>query len=358
VLEEYVTKGDLTATYVRGIALLLQDLNNGTQSYFVTDNLGSTRALTSPAGAVTDTIAYDAYGNVLVHNGATSVQFLYAGMQFDAASGQCYDHARYYDAEAGIFTLRDSYDGQTDDPITENHYAYVGADPTSDVDPNGHMSFSDVMVAMSIVSVTFSAINFAVNPNANNAAFLVFDIATFPAGFLKGMTALFGASKYLSVLKGFVASMNAIKVPSEVASMAWLRARGLTLWHSEQGFKTFLRTLGQAGQMGRLVDWVATDVTTGKFVLVEAKSVLNEAALTSTFGKVLTAGASKFESSIALLKSVWTGVFEGVQELVITAKSIGYLGPNWSIGPAGQLLYNGAEVIIEGVPVTVKLLTF
>ena len=58
MLEEYAPGGVLAATYIRGIDLLFEDqVENGvgTLSYYSSDNLGSTRALTNSAGAVTDT---------------------------------------------------------------------------------------------------------------------------------------------------------------------------------------------------------------------------------------------------------------------------------------------------------------
>ena len=68
VLEEYAENGVLAATYIRGIDLLFED-QSGVLSYYVSDNLGSTRALTNSAGAVTDTYSYDAYGNLIAGNG-------------------------------------------------------------------------------------------------------------------------------------------------------------------------------------------------------------------------------------------------------------------------------------------------
>ena len=68
MLEEYAEGGVLAATFIRGIDLLFEDQVQsgvGVLSYYVSDNLGSTRALTNSAGAVTDTYSYDAYGNLI-----------------------------------------------------------------------------------------------------------------------------------------------------------------------------------------------------------------------------------------------------------------------------------------------------
>ena len=144
VLEEYAPGGVLAATYIRGLDLLFQDrttAGGGTGlSYYAVDGLGSTRSLTNASGTVTDTYTYDPYGNpiAIASTGTTSNEYQYAGYQFDTVTGEDYLRARYYDAAAGQFTSRDDYDGSTDDPITENHYAYASADPINLVNPSGH----------------------------------------------------------------------------------------------------------------------------------------------------------------------------------------------------------------------------
>ena len=141
VLEEYAQSGVLAATYISGIDLLFEDqIQNGvgTLSYYATDNLASTRALTSSAGAVTDTFSYDAYGNLIASSGMPVNPYLFTGQRFDAAIGQYYLRARAYSPLNGDFSSRDSYDGQTDDPITLNHHTYAGGDPIGNIDPSGH----------------------------------------------------------------------------------------------------------------------------------------------------------------------------------------------------------------------------
>ena len=148
VLEEYSGQM-LAATYVRGLDLLFQDrtgADGGTsgRSYYAVDALGSTRALTNASGAVTDTDTYDAYGDPMPgqSSGHTTNEFTYAGYRIDTATGQYDTESRVYDAVAGRFTSRDSFDGETPDPITLNHYAYASADPANRIDPSGHGDFS------------------------------------------------------------------------------------------------------------------------------------------------------------------------------------------------------------------------
>ena len=110
VLEEYEPGGALSATYIRGLDLLFQD-RGGAKSYYAKDGLGSTRALTDASGTVTDTYDYDAYGDLTASTGATPNEFLFAGYQHDAAIGQDFLRARYYNAAVGRFSSFDTFEG-------------------------------------------------------------------------------------------------------------------------------------------------------------------------------------------------------------------------------------------------------
>ena len=150
----------LAATYIRGIDLLFEDQVQGgvgVLSYYVSDNLGSTRALTNSDGAVTDTYSYDAYGNLIASTGTTVNPYRFTGQWFDAAIGQYYLRARGYNPLSGDFTSRDSYEGQTDAPATLNRYAYATGDPLRGIDPSGH-GLGDVLVSISIATTLSGSI--------------------------------------------------------------------------------------------------------------------------------------------------------------------------------------------------------
>jgi RHS repeat-associated protein len=122
---EYAPGSALAATSVRGLDLLFQD-RSGTRSYFVKDDLGSTRALTNSSGAITDTYTYDAYGELLNSTGSTTNPYLFAGERFDPTLQQYLMGARDYNPSSGGFTSRDTFDGHPNDPITLNSYIYAG----------------------------------------------------------------------------------------------------------------------------------------------------------------------------------------------------------------------------------------
>jgi RHS repeat-associated protein len=98
---------------------------NGTASYYQQDGLGSITSLSSSAGALAQTYAYDNFGKVTASTGTLTNPFQYTGHEFDSESGLYFDRARYFDPSAGRFLSQD--------PIRFrgglNFYAYVRNNP-------------------------------------------------------------------------------------------------------------------------------------------------------------------------------------------------------------------------------------
>jgi RHS repeat-associated protein len=136
VLEERDGSGGLVASYVRAGGLVSQK-RGSVRSFYAPDALGSTRALTSAAGVVTDTYTYDAFGSLQAHTGSTPNDFLFAGEQFDSSTGLYFLRARSYDPFAGRFTGADPVPPTAGDPRTLHRYAYCASDPLNCVDPTG-----------------------------------------------------------------------------------------------------------------------------------------------------------------------------------------------------------------------------
>ena len=101
--------------------------------YYLTDHLGSTRALISNSGTTLGTISYDSFGTPLGTTGTIGTRFLYAGRDYDADTELYYYRARWYDPQARRFI--------SEDPIGLNGginlYAYVGNNPINRRDPSG-----------------------------------------------------------------------------------------------------------------------------------------------------------------------------------------------------------------------------
>jgi RHS repeat-associated protein len=142
VVEESVN-GSVQRFYSYGLQRIdeIQLVNNTwTMSFYGYDGAGSVRQLTDPAGAVTDTYEYDAFGNKNNSTGTTPNEFLYRGEQFDADLGLYYLRARYYNPLSGRFMSRDpdeECDCSSIPEAAKNKYVYASSDPVNRVDPSG-----------------------------------------------------------------------------------------------------------------------------------------------------------------------------------------------------------------------------
>ncbi|HWN08496.1 MAG TPA: Ig-like domain-containing protein [Pyrinomonadaceae bacterium] len=121
-------------TYLNGSGIdnHLRQTNTTTgASYFLTDQLGSTSALTDASGALVEQLAYDSFGNSA---GSTRTRYGYTGRERDPDTGLLYYRARWQDPQVGRFI--------SEDPIgflgrDVNVYGYVSNDPLRMIDPSG-----------------------------------------------------------------------------------------------------------------------------------------------------------------------------------------------------------------------------
>ena len=139
---------ELNHSCVYGLELISQvrsyvaNFQSATQKiYYAYDGHGSVRALTDPTGTVTDTYDYDAFGN-LIHSSTTLPwptpnNYLFAGEQFDPDLNLYYNRARYLNVSTGRFWTMDSYEGNTQDPLSLHKYLYCESDPADSDDPTG-----------------------------------------------------------------------------------------------------------------------------------------------------------------------------------------------------------------------------
>ncbi|AGL18967.1 RHS repeat-associated core domain-containing protein [Actinoplanes sp. N902-109] len=118
--------------------------------FYVLDGLGSVVGLISDTGVLAGQRTYDPYGKLLSTTTATGDNELkntilgFAGgiVDGDIAKGELVKFgARYYDPAIGRFTQQDALN-QIGDPKNGNRYAYAGADPVNNVDPNGFQTQS------------------------------------------------------------------------------------------------------------------------------------------------------------------------------------------------------------------------
>jgi len=118
-----------TATYTYGNALVRKD---GETPLF--DGLGSERTVTSSTQTVTGTLTLDGFGNQVASTGSSTNPYMFAatsGYRNDGDAGLTHVGARYYDAQVGRFTTRDT-------ELDQHPYLYCDHDPINGVDPSGH----------------------------------------------------------------------------------------------------------------------------------------------------------------------------------------------------------------------------
>jgi len=157
--------GNVVAEYAQGEGvdepLALQ--RNGATAFYQADGLGSIISLTDASGAVTDTYAYDAFGNVIA-DGSTVNPYRYTGREWDAETGLYYYRARYYDPQTGRFINEDPI-GWVAGP---NGYAYVANNPLYFTDPEGLMAH--FAHAGNVITVSASITIYGPRANAALAA--------------------------------------------------------------------------------------------------------------------------------------------------------------------------------------------
>ncbi|WAT14759.1 RHS repeat-associated core domain-containing protein [Xanthomonas fragariae] len=128
------TQGSTVNPILTGLGIDQRYARNDTggRTYFLTDQLGSTRLLTNAAGGVVQRYEYDPYGATAQSSTAYTNPYQYTGREKDS-SGLYYYRARYYQPQLGRFI--------SEDPIGlaggANSYVYVGSAPTIFIDPLG-----------------------------------------------------------------------------------------------------------------------------------------------------------------------------------------------------------------------------
>ena len=142
-----VEDGETTATYLRGMNLILSDAAVS-KSYYLYNAHGDVVQLTNASGTVTKTYDYDAFGKETDPDDADENPFRYCGEYYDTESETYYLRARNYDPSTGRFTQQDSVRGMTIemlngqeiiDPLSLNLYTYCYNSPIYYLDPSGHV---------------------------------------------------------------------------------------------------------------------------------------------------------------------------------------------------------------------------
>ncbi len=155
---EEVVAGFVVRQYTHGLMRVSQRQNisgTWTTSYYGYDGFGSTRQLLDGAGVVTDTFAFDGFGNLVARTGTTPNQYLYRGEALDAGTGMYYLRARWYRPGLGRFLTEDSFEGVTDQPESLNKYAFANVNPIDLMDPTGFSAVEKSVAFQTILRNSF-----------------------------------------------------------------------------------------------------------------------------------------------------------------------------------------------------------
>lgn len=120
------------------------DKDSTVKYFFHMDMQGSTTLVTDSEGKTVWTGDVTPFGEKVSGEGSFEGAVRFTGKEYDEDTGLYYFNARWYDPELGRFVEEDSYQGDINDPLTLNRYAYAGGNPLLYVDPTGH-SFEEWM---------------------------------------------------------------------------------------------------------------------------------------------------------------------------------------------------------------------
>ena len=112
--------------------------SGNTTSYPLTDALGSVRGIHDSSGTLTGTTSYDAFGVVRSQSGS-SLALGYTSELTDPTTGFIDLRARQLDPTPGRFLSADTVQPNAPGSQGYNLYAYVANNPTTWVDPSGHL---------------------------------------------------------------------------------------------------------------------------------------------------------------------------------------------------------------------------
>ena len=131
--------GAVQKRYIRGNDLVYADKGENTEkTYYVTDMHGNVVQLLDESGNVTKTYEYDSFGNEVKPEKKDENPYRYCGEYYDKETEEVYLRARYYEPGVGRFITRDTYTGESDEPLSLHLYTYCENDGVNYVDCDGN----------------------------------------------------------------------------------------------------------------------------------------------------------------------------------------------------------------------------
>lgn len=136
-LSEINSAGE-TRNYSYGIERIGLIDSGGVASFYLADGLeGSVSELIDNSGRISESYAYDAFGNRTIQIEGSGNPYTYDGEYTDGETGLIFLRARYYDPAIGRFLSNDIRMGSQGDPQSLNPFVFVRNNPINFVDPLG-----------------------------------------------------------------------------------------------------------------------------------------------------------------------------------------------------------------------------
>ncbi|MEK4297401.1 RHS repeat domain-containing protein [Paenibacillus sp. FSL R5-0914] len=132
----------LVASYLRGNQLAYIRYADGSIVYPAYNGHGDIVEIRNQQGIVLNQYVYDIWGNITKQEEAVHNPFRYSGELWDDTTDLQYLRARWYDPSVGRFLNEDTYEGQMDNPQSQNLYTYVHNNPLIYSDPSGNYCVS------------------------------------------------------------------------------------------------------------------------------------------------------------------------------------------------------------------------
>ena len=126
---------------------------NGTVYYYVTNLQGDVVRIVDASGNTVASYEYDPYGKVISATGTLAEvnPIRYRGYYYDNETGLYYLQSRYYDPAIGRFINADCYASTGQGLVGYNMFAYCNNNPVSQLDPDGEIAISTLILIGSAI---------------------------------------------------------------------------------------------------------------------------------------------------------------------------------------------------------------
>ncbi len=122
--------------------------------YYVTDHLGTVRAVVNDQGTLVERHDYTPFGvEIPPSTNVAENTHQYTGQERDETTGMDFMHYRYYGSNLGRFMKPDNVVGSALNPQDWNLYGYVHGNPVNFNDPTGHLYMPPNRNGLKLMSV-------------------------------------------------------------------------------------------------------------------------------------------------------------------------------------------------------------